>query len=62
VLSHCLLKKGRDLAAAERVLRKVRELDPGNAEAPKNLPLLLQQREVEVKKHSSQVGTSVRVW
>jgi hypothetical protein len=41
LLSHVLLQENRDLPAAERVLRDVLRLDPGNAEAKHNLTVLL---------------------
>jgi GT2 family glycosyltransferase/tetratricopeptide (TPR) repeat protein len=41
VLSHVLLQDGKDLAAAERVLREILMLDPGNAQARHNLGVLL---------------------
>ncbi len=47
ILSHCLLQEGRDLASAEKVLRRVLQLDPGNGESRKNLALLLQGRQAE---------------
>jgi tetratricopeptide (TPR) repeat protein len=43
VLSHCLLQEGRDLAAAEKTLRTLLELDPTNSEAKRNLEILLRQ-------------------
>jgi glycosyltransferase involved in cell wall biosynthesis/tetratricopeptide (TPR) repeat protein len=45
VLSHALLQEGRDLQAAESVLREVLRLEPGNAEARDNLDKLLRQKE-----------------
>ncbi len=44
VLSHCLLQEGRDMSGAERVLRKVLELDEGNIEVRQNLSLLLRKQ------------------
>jgi glycosyltransferase involved in cell wall biosynthesis/predicted Zn-dependent protease len=44
LLSHVLLQQGSDLEAAEQALRAVLDLDPGNAEAPHNLAVLLRQR------------------
>jgi GT2 family glycosyltransferase/Flp pilus assembly protein TadD len=44
ILSHVLLQEGQDLAAAERVLRTVLELQPGHPEAQRNLAVLLRQR------------------
>ncbi len=41
ILSHLLLQEGKDLAAAERVLRRVLTLDPNHAQARHNLELLL---------------------
>jgi tetratricopeptide (TPR) repeat protein len=43
LLSHALLKEGKDWLAAEKVLRKILELDPNNAEARGNLAILLQK-------------------
>jgi tetratricopeptide (TPR) repeat protein len=45
LLSHALLQEGRDWAAAERALRKVLQLDPGNLEAHNNLAVLLRRQE-----------------
>ena len=44
ILSHVLLQEGKDLETAERVLRKVLELNPGDAEARNNLHVLLLQQ------------------
>lgn len=44
LLSYVLLQEGKDPEAAERVLRKVLELNPGDAEAKKNLHVLLRQQ------------------
>jgi GT2 family glycosyltransferase/tetratricopeptide (TPR) repeat protein len=44
ILTHVLLQEGRDWAAAERALRGVLELDPGNAQARQNLEVLLRQQ------------------
>jgi GT2 family glycosyltransferase/tetratricopeptide (TPR) repeat protein len=44
LLTHCLLREGRDLAAAEKALRDVLALEPGHQEATRNLELLLRQR------------------
>jgi tetratricopeptide (TPR) repeat protein len=41
LLSHALLQEGCDPAAAERALREVLALDPGNREARHNLAILL---------------------
>jgi len=41
VLSHALLQEGKDLERAERALRTVLELQPGNPEARRNLEILL---------------------
>jgi len=41
LLSHVLLQEGKDLAAAEDVLRQILELNPRNAEARHNLRVLL---------------------
>jgi GT2 family glycosyltransferase len=43
LLSHALLKEGKDWFAAEQALRKILELDPNNAEARSNLELLLEK-------------------
>jgi Flp pilus assembly protein TadD len=43
-LSYTLLQEGNDLAAAERALRQILSLDPGNAEARQNLAVLLKNR------------------
>ena len=40
ILSQVLIQEGQDLAEAERVLRRVLELDPNHAEARNNLALL----------------------
>jgi glycosyltransferase involved in cell wall biosynthesis/Flp pilus assembly protein TadD len=45
ILSHVLLQEGKDAVAAEKALRDVLALDPGNAEARHNLQVLLSQRE-----------------
>jgi Flp pilus assembly protein TadD len=37
------LQEGKDWGEAERVLRKVLELQPGNAEARRNLEILLRE-------------------
>jgi GT2 family glycosyltransferase/tetratricopeptide (TPR) repeat protein len=44
VLSHALLQEGRDWGAAEHALRQVLELEPANAEARRNLAVLLRQQ------------------
>ncbi len=44
ILSHALLQESRDLPAAEQALRNVLGLDPSNAEASRNLAILLQQQ------------------
>ena len=44
LLSYALLQQGKDLDAAERVLRKILELDPANVEARSNLAILLHQQ------------------
>jgi tetratricopeptide (TPR) repeat protein len=43
-LSYVLLQEGQDYGAAERTLRRVLELDPNNAEARRNLEVLLRQQ------------------
>jgi tetratricopeptide (TPR) repeat protein len=43
-LSRVLLQEGRDWEAAERALRDVLRLDPGQAEARRNLAVLLKQQ------------------
>jgi tetratricopeptide (TPR) repeat protein len=44
ILSHALLQEGKDLGAAERALRDVLGLDPGNTEARHNLAVLLHRK------------------
>jgi Flp pilus assembly protein TadD len=44
VLSHALLQEGRDLTAAERALRRVLELEPGNVQPRYNLGVLLRNQ------------------
>jgi glycosyltransferase involved in cell wall biosynthesis/Tfp pilus assembly protein PilF len=44
VLSHALLQEGKDWQAAEQVLQRVLELEPGNTEAQNNLAALLHQQ------------------
>jgi tetratricopeptide (TPR) repeat protein len=46
-LSHVLLLEGRDPAAAEKALRDVLALDPGNAQARENLARLLAQKQAQ---------------
>jgi glycosyltransferase involved in cell wall biosynthesis/Flp pilus assembly protein TadD len=48
VLSHVLLQEGKDLDAAEQVLREVLQLDPQHAQANQNLAVLLRQRQRQV--------------
>ncbi len=48
ILSHALLQEGKDWQQAEEALRTVLRLDPGNAEARKNLALLLANQEDRV--------------
>src|SRR5262249_15887596 len=43
LLSHVLLQEGRDMVAAEHMLREILYLDPTNAEAKHNLTVLLRQ-------------------
>ncbi len=43
-LTHVLLQEGRDLAAAEKALRAVLVLDPGQAESWRNLAVLLRSQ------------------
>ena len=45
LLSYALLKEGRDWAEAERVLLKILELEPTNAEAKQNLEVLRNNRQ-----------------
>jgi len=45
VLSHALLQQGRDLKAAEAVLREILAISPGHAEATRNLAVLTRQLE-----------------
>jgi tetratricopeptide (TPR) repeat protein len=47
ILSHVFLQEGKDPAAAERVLRKILELDPNNPDAKNNLAVLLRSRPAE---------------
>jgi glycosyltransferase involved in cell wall biosynthesis len=49
MLSHVLMMEGRDLVAAEKAVRDVLALDPGNAPAKQNLAALLarQQRGIQ---------------
>jgi len=44
ILSHAYLQEGRDLPAAERMLREIVELDPSQAETWRNLAVLLRQQ------------------
>jgi tetratricopeptide (TPR) repeat protein len=44
ILSHALLQEHRDLAAAERVLRELLELDPRQAESWRNLAILFREQ------------------
>jgi hypothetical protein len=44
ILSHVLLQEGRDWAAADRALRDVLALEPGHAEARRNLAVLGRRR------------------
>jgi glycosyltransferase involved in cell wall biosynthesis len=44
ILSHVYLQEGKDLQAAERVLREIAELDPTQAETWRNLAVLLRQQ------------------
>ncbi len=44
IRSHVLLQEGRDPDAAERAVRDVLALDPGNAQAQHNLYVLAQRR------------------
>ena len=43
ILTHVLLQEGRDWLAAEKALRDVLAVDPGNAEAQRNLEVLHRQ-------------------
>jgi tetratricopeptide (TPR) repeat protein len=47
ILSHALLQEGRDWDQAERVLRRLTELEPGNREAQSNLQVLLRQQSTD---------------
>ena len=55
LLSHVLLQEGRDLTAAEDILRKIIHLNPLNTEARHNLKVLLAKQgrslEAEVAAH-----------
>ncbi len=44
ILSHVLLHDGKDLAAAERVLREIVDLDPGQTESWRNLAVLFRHQ------------------
>src|SRR5260370_42503437 len=44
ILSHVYLQEGKDLQAAERVLREIVKLDPSRAESWRNLAVLLRQQ------------------
>jgi tetratricopeptide (TPR) repeat protein len=44
ILSHVLLQEGKDPASAERVLREIVDLDPGQAESWRNLTVLLRHQ------------------
>jgi tetratricopeptide (TPR) repeat protein len=44
LFSHALLQVGRDWIAAERALRDILAIDPANAEAARNLAVLLRQQ------------------
>jgi tetratricopeptide (TPR) repeat protein len=44
-LSHALLQEGRDWNAAEKSLRDILTIDPGNTQARQNLEVLLRQQE-----------------
>ena len=44
VFSHVLLQEGQDPGAAAESLRAILRLDPGHAEARRNLAVLLRQR------------------
>jgi glycosyltransferase involved in cell wall biosynthesis/Flp pilus assembly protein TadD len=44
ILSHVLLQEGKDQDAAERVLRRILELEPRHEQAASNLAVLLRQR------------------
>jgi glycosyltransferase involved in cell wall biosynthesis/Flp pilus assembly protein TadD len=44
ILSHVLLQEGKDPASAERVLREIVDLDPGQAESWRNLAVLLRHQ------------------
>ncbi len=47
LLTHALIKEGRDMGAAETALRDVLALAPGHPEAQQNLEVLLRQRSTE---------------
>jgi GT2 family glycosyltransferase/predicted Zn-dependent protease len=44
ILTHVLLQEGNDLEKAERALRELLAIDPGNQEAKRNLEVLLRQK------------------
>jgi hypothetical protein len=59
VLSHVLLREGKDMATAERVLRHILTLDPGHGQARHNLALLLRDRGETVDVPGSQPSVSL---
>jgi glycosyltransferase involved in cell wall biosynthesis len=61
-LTHVLLHEGADLAAAERALRELLALDPGNANARGNLEALLRRRRADAppRRHTVSLTMIVR--
>jgi tetratricopeptide (TPR) repeat protein len=57
-LSHVLLFEGRDPAAAERALRDILRLDPGDAQALQNLEILTQRRAAQCATSPMTVGAN----
>jgi tetratricopeptide (TPR) repeat protein len=57
LLSHALLKEGRDWFRAEQVLRKILELDPNQTETRNNLEILMEK----LRRESQQMGGFIAV-
>jgi glycosyltransferase involved in cell wall biosynthesis/Tfp pilus assembly protein PilF len=60
-LTHVLLHEGSDLAAAERSLRELLTLDPGNANARGNLDALLRRRRADAPPRRQRVSLTMIV-